>query len=218
MNKDYIHKKFHPAFYVSVIFAVFTFIFGIILSNGLVMFLSWNIALAIFVYTISFIVYLQHKKQSYRYIAWIGSILWIIFFPNSFYILTDTIHFQNSDFFQIYPNIYQLEIHDWYVFFIVTIAMMLGVKLGLLSIANIKKMIPEKYQKYEYLGLGILFSLSSIAIYLGRFIRLNSWNIFDIKSILFGVFDHFEFFIMFVILFTIIHGIIYILFKEKEIE
>jgi uncharacterized membrane protein len=115
----------------------------------------------------------------------------------------------------MYPNIYQLEIYDWYVFFIVTIAMMLGVKLGLLSIANIKKMIPTKYQKYEYLGLGILFLLSSIAIYLGRFIRLNSWNILDVRAIISGIFNHFGFFIMFIILFAIIHGVIYLLFKEK---
>jgi uncharacterized membrane protein len=218
MNKDHILKKIHPAFYVSVIFSIFTFIFGIILSNGLVIFLSWNIALAILVYVLSFIVYLYHQKQAYKYIPWIGSILWILFFPNSFYLLTDTIHFQNYDFFQMYPSIYQLEIYDWYVFFIVTVAMMLGVKLGLLSIANIKKMIPAKYQKYEYLGLGILFLLSSIAIYLGRFIRLNSWNILDVRSIISGIFDHFGFFMMFIILFTIIHGIIYLLFKEKEIE
>ena len=218
MHKDYSLKQLHLVFYIAVGFAIFTFILGKILSNGLVIFLSWNIALAVFVYGLSFIVLYQHQKQKHKYMIWIGSVFWLLFFPNSFYILTDTIHFQNYEFFQTYPNIYQLEIYDWYVFFIVTIAMMLGIKLGLLSIFNIKKTIPKKYQKYEYIGLFMLFILSSIAIYLGRFIRLNSWNILDVSSIFSGIFDHFGFFLMFVILFTIIQGIIYILFKEKEIE
>lgn len=218
MHKEHIIKRLHPTFYVAVGFALFTFIFGMILANGLVVFLSWNIALAIIVYGLSYISLNLYIKKTYRHLTWIGIVLWVIFFPNSFYIITDTIHFQNYDFFQVYPNIYQLEIYDWYVFFIVTIAMMIGIKLGLLSISNIKKIIPQKYMKYEAIGLIMLFFLSSIAIYLGRFIRLNSWNIFDLSSIFSGIFNHFEFFTIFVILLTIIHGVIYILFKEKEIE
>lgn len=218
MHKKNMIKRLHPVFYVAAGFALFTFIFGMILSNGLVVFLSWNISLAIFVYGLSFLSLNMYQNQKHPYMVWIGIGLWVLFFPNSFYIITDTIHFQNYDFFQVYPNIYQLEIYDWYVFFIVTIAMMIGIKLGLVSISNIRKIIPSKYLKYDFMGLIILFFLSSIAIYLGRFIRLNSWNIFDLSAIFSGIFNHFGFFMIFVIIFTMIHGIIYILFKEKEIE
>lgn len=213
-----IFKRIHPTLFLAVSFAIFTFIFGVVLTSGLVIFLSWNIMLAIFVYMISVMTLHAHLKHSKPYIIWIGIILWILFFPNSFYILTDTIHFQNYDFFKVYPNLYGLEIYDWYIFFIVTIAMMLGVKLGLLSISNIKKIIPNQYKRYQWIGLTILFLLSSIAIYLGRFIRLNSWNIFDISTMFSGIFNHFWFFLMFILIFTMIHIITYILFKEKEIE
>ena len=218
MIKQYILNQMQKSVYVAIGFSIFTFIFGFILSNGLIVFLSWNIALAIGAYLLSFMTLYAHQKQANKYVVWIGVVLWILFFPNSFYILTDTIHFQNYEFFNMYPNTYQLEIYDWYIYFVVTIAMMIGIKLGLLSISNIKKMIPITYHKYQIIGLIILFISSSIAIYLGRFIRLNSWNILDISTILSGIFNHFSFFLMFISLFTIIHLIIYILFKEREIE
>ena len=57
--------------------------------------------LALMVYVFSSIALELHERQ-FKWIWIVISIgLWILFFPNSFYILTDTIHFQNYEFFQI---------------------------------------------------------------------------------------------------------------------
>lgn len=205
----------NPTFLLACLFVVMSFILGISLSNGLILFLSWNMILAIIVYLLSVLVVLIHKKKIHK--IWIISSIfaYVIFFPNSFYILTDFIHFEHYDFFSMYPNIYELDIYDWYIFFDIVVGALIALKLGVLSISNIKSICSDKLKKFEYLGLTVLFILSSIGIYIGRFMRLNSWDIFDISYIFNGIFEYFSFFLMFVLLFTMIHMISYILFKEK---
>lgn len=209
--KPYIN----PTLILSFLFVGMSFVLGMSLSNGLIIFLSWNMMLAIIVYLLSVLVVILHKKKTHK--VWIISVLvvYIIFFPNSFYIITDFIHFEHYDFFNIYPDIYELDIYDWYIFFDIVVGALIALKLGILSISNIKLIISEKLKDYEYIGLTVLFVLSSIGIYIGRFMRLNSWNIFDLTYIFKGIFEHLSFFMMFVLLFTIIHMISYILFKEK---
>ncbi len=204
-----------PTFILACLFVPMSFILGASLSNGLIVFLSWNMVLAICVYVLSAIIVILHKKKIHMIWIILTIFLYIIFFPNSFYILTDFIHFEHYDFFNIYPNIYELDIYDWYIFFDIVIGALIGLKLGILSIAHIKSIISENLKDYEYIGVTMLFILSSIGIYLGRFIRLNSWNIFDLSYIFNSIFEHVRFFLMFVILFTIIQMIAYILFKEK---
>jgi len=213
--RSFISKFINIPFILGVSFVFFSFILGVFLRNGLIIFLSWNMILALMVYVFSSIALELHERQ-FKWIWIVISIaLWILFFPNSFYILTDTIHFQNYEFFKYYPNIYELESYEWYVFFDITIAALISLKIGLISLEQIKKIVPNALKQYQLLLIIGLFIISSIGIYLGRFIRLNSWNIFDLSSILNGVLDHFSFFVVFVLLFTMIHLIAYYLFKNK---
>lgn len=213
--RSFISKFINIPFILGVSFVFFSFILGIFLRNGLIIFLSWNMILALMVYVFSSIALELHERQ-FKWIWIVISIaLWILFFPNSFYILTDTIHFQNYEFFKYYPNIYELESYEWYVFFDITIAALISLKIGLISLEQIKKIVPNALKQYQLLLIIGLFIISSIGIYLGRFIRLNSWNIFDLSSIFNGVIEHFNFFVVFVLLFTMIHLIAYYLFKNK---
>jgi uncharacterized membrane protein len=205
----------NPTLILALLFVGMSFILGIGLSNGLIIFLSWNMMLAIMVYVLSVLVVVLHKKNIHKIWIIFSIFLYIIFFPNSFYIITDFIHFEQYDFFNMYPDIYELDIYDWYVFFDIVVGALIALKLGILSISHVKSIASEKIKDYEYILLTLLFVLSSIGIYIGRFMRLNSWNIFDLTYIFNGIFEHFSFFILFVLLFTIIHGISYILFKEK---
>ena len=201
---------------ISGVYVVFSMVLGLILNNGLIICLSWNMILASMVYLLSVLTHILYKKKTHKIWILLSGFVYVIFFPNSFYILTDFIHFQNYNFFSSYLTSYTFEIYDWYVFFDIVIGALIGIKLGILSIAQLREIMPKSLLKYEYLGLTVLFILSSIGIYLGRFIRLNSWNIFDLSYIFNGIFDYFNFFIIFIILFTIIHMIFYILFKEKS--
>jgi uncharacterized membrane protein len=205
-----------PLFYLlSIVYAILTTILGIIMNNGLIVFLGWNVILATFVFFLAqMFVYSRLKKQPF-WLSYVIFILFILFFPNTFYLLTDTIHFQAYTFFEEYPALYAWMIEDWIVFMIVTIGMLYGVKLGISAIDFMQDVEFPLIKKNRTLYLLGLFILSSIGIYLGRFIRLNSWNILDVERIIFGILDPFTFFIQFVFLFTLIQGFGYFLFSSK---
>ncbi len=212
------NKKFYgiPLFYIiTLVYMIITTITGIVMNNGLILFLGWNILLATFVFFLSQMYVLSQKKHHSFWVGYVLFILFILFFPNTFYLLTDTIHFQAYTFFEEYPSLYALMIDDWMVFFIVTIGVIYGIKLGVSAIDQMFNELYPTLKKHPYLILLGLFILSSIGIYLGRFIRLNSWNIFDIERIVFGIFDHLSFFIQFVFLMTMIQSFSYFLFSTQ---
>lgn len=60
--------------------------------------------------------------------------LFVIFFPNSIYMTTDFIHFQNYTYFIEYPSIYAFYIYDWVIFLHVLIGVLLAIKLGMDSV------------------------------------------------------------------------------------
>jgi len=212
------NKKIYgiPLYYfITFVYMVMTTVTGIIMNNGLILFLGWNIFLATFVFFLAQMFVFFRKKHHAFWIGYGLFILFILFFPNTFYLLTDTIHFQAYTFFEDYPSLYALLIDDWMVFFIVTIGVIYGIKLGVSAIDQMHDELYPTLKKHPYLFLVGLFVLSSIGIYLGRFIRLNSWNIFDLERIVFGIFDHLSFFIQFVILMTIIQCFSYFLFSSQ---
>lgn len=213
------HKKVFgiPLFYaITLIYMIITTSLGIAMNNGLILFLGWNVLLATFVFFLSQMFVLSQKKHSPFWVGYVIFILFIVFFPNTFYLVTDTIHFQAYTFFDDYPSLYALMIEDWIVFTVVTVGMLYGIKLGICAIDNMHDVQYPLIKKHRLPYLLILFVLSSIGIYLGRFIRLNSWNILDLRRIVFGIFDHLDFFIPFVFIFVIIQSFSYFLFSTKD--
>lgn len=207
--------KIDKHYIFSLVYVLVSLILGFYLNNGLIIFLGWNMILATFAYFLSrFSMYLKLKSAS-KILLFISSLLWLLFLPNTFYLLTDLIHFQNYEFFREYPNSYHEDLSNWLVFLHLTIGAFYGAKLGVTSVLNMESNYAIK-TKYRVLVLFIIFLLSSIGIYIGRFIRLNSWDLFKIPSALLEIFSKFHFFIGFITIFTILHFFCYILFKRTN--
>ena len=131
-------------------------------------FLPWNLVLAWlpFVFALRLMMVLKRKLWS----SWEGltlSVLWLVFLPNSFYMISDFIHLE---------DVRRLNIlYDTLMF---TAFIYTGVALGFSSLYIIHIQLRRRLNTYEA-NIWIAFTLliASSAIYLGRDLRWNSWDI-----------------------------------------
>ena len=115
------------------------------------------------------------KNLWLSFIFWIiGCGVFILFLPNAAYILTDIVHLV-IDIRKGYPmGVIVLILLPQYLLFIIT-----GWQAYVLSIMNVAYWLNRQgWKKYIIATeLGLNF-LSAIGVYLGRFLRFNSWDIF----------------------------------------
>jgi uncharacterized membrane protein len=94
--------------------------------------------------------------------------LWLLFLPNAPYILTDLIHLSPR------PHVPQ-----WFLLAMLLSCAGTGTLLGYLSLINVHAVIERKFGKMAgwAVASGSLM-LCGFGIYLGRFLRWNSWDAF----------------------------------------
>jgi uncharacterized membrane protein len=128
------------------------------------LFLIWNLFLAYIPYFLSYnIKTVVPGTFSFYFIG----ITWLLFLPNSFYLITDFIHVHHFNNYQYLFDILLLTSF--------TIA---GFYSGVLSLFDIHFLLQMKYSlKKSWLQIGVIIYLSAFGIYLGRILRFNSWDI-----------------------------------------
>jgi len=152
------------------------------------MFLIWNLFLAGIPWIISTLLILYPKLRKRLIILLIFSGIWLLFIPNSFYILTDLFHLN-------YKNLAPI----WYDLVLIFSFAWAGIILGFATLKDAEKILSERMNK-KLIPVFITFILFliSFGIYLGRILRWNSWNILnepegllqDIKERITDPFDH----------------------------
>ncbi|SHK01167.1 DUF1361 domain-containing protein [Paramaledivibacter caminithermalis] len=147
-------------------------------------FLIWNLFLAWIPLLLSLAMNYIDRIQKYStkktiYLLALG-FCWLIFFPNAPYIVTDIIHLSNYNYYSIYNDAYSFSSSFimWYDFILVMLFVFTGYILGHISLYSVHKIIEEKSTKVMgWIFVFVVSILSGFAIYLGRFLRLNSWEI-----------------------------------------
>ena len=148
-----------------------------LLGSAIYTFLLWDLFLAWIPYGVSCVILLVSTSTSSK--LWLFAIfplgaLWLVFFPNAPYILTCYAHFSWVGFF--HENGFTLQ--PWYDFILFSSFILCGVLVGLASLRIIHIIIEKYLGKIVGWAAVIIFNfLSAWAIYIGRFIRLNSWDI-----------------------------------------
>lgn len=95
------------------------------------------------------------------------SILWLAFLPNAWYVLTDFIHIQ------AYGQ--SGRVYDILMFSALSMS---GMVLGFTSLILVHKELIKRYgQLWSMFWVGLVIFASSFAIYLGRELRWNTWDI-----------------------------------------
>ena len=135
-------------------------------------FLAWNLFLALVPYAIT--TYLIKRSTIHKFSVGIWLVIWLFFLPNAPYIITDFIHISHSEGALI-----------WLDILLITSFAYNGLILYFLSIKDFQKIIRNYLSKIKtnYL-INLIFLLTGFGIYLGRFLRYNSWDIISNPFIL----------------------------------
>lgn len=149
-------------------------VFSILLSilrvvatgSPMFLFLNWNLLLASIPLLLTR--YLKHKQSTLTQPSFILLLsVWLFFFPNSPYILTDLFHLKKGNGMPIWFDLILILSYAW-------AALWLGFK----SLHDVEEISRERIgnRKTIYLIIGLLFA-ASYGVYLGRFLRWNTWDI-----------------------------------------
>jgi uncharacterized membrane protein len=130
-------------------------------------FLIWNLFLAWMPIVFAMLAR-EHQKQDrnpgWRFIAF--GTAWLLFFPNAPYIFTDVIHLG------------RVHTHFWPDLILILINALTGMVLGFLSLFLMQSAVRRLVGGWmSWLFIGAVAMLSGFGIYIGRFMRLNSWDV-----------------------------------------
>lgn len=195
--------------FLSLIYLIESIFMYIFFRHGLDLFMAWNLFLALIPLYAAII--LCKNLQSNKIVTVFSSFMFIFFFPNSPYLITDYIHVGRMDFFT-YSD--RLNIIAWARLLHITFAIFLGTLAGMLSLYLIHRLLlAYKNKMFSNISIVIISLLSGYAIYIGRFLRFNSWDVLSpifLTSELLKDFDIFT--IVFSFLLAIYTLFVYIIF------
>jgi uncharacterized membrane protein len=133
-------------------------------------YLLWNLFLAWLPLLGALAVYNLHRRRSW--IRWLliaaFAIFWLAFFPNAPYLITDIMHLRQNSSVPLWFDLLLFVAFAWTGFF-----------LGLVSLLVMQEIVRKTAGRTAgwIFSLGVLV-ISSFGIYLGRFWRWNSWDLF----------------------------------------
>ena len=138
-------------------------------KDTLYTFLIWNLFLAWLPRVFALLACEKYRNVSWRSWGFAGwAAAWLLFFPNSPYIFTDLTHL-NSRF---YP-------HFWADLSLVLLCATIGLVLGFVSLFLMQGVVARMLGRTaSWLFIGAVAALSGMGIYMGRFLRFNSWDVF----------------------------------------
>ena len=132
--------------------------------------LIWNLFLAWIPFILAYIAHTVSWKRIWLYLAIpVIAFLWLIFFPNAPYLLTDL---------QDLARAGGVGAPLWYDVLIVVWCSWTGTLLGVISLYLMQDIISRTFgRSIGWVFVFIISGLSSFGVYIGRFVRLNSWDI-----------------------------------------
>jgi uncharacterized membrane protein len=130
--------------------------------------LVWNLFLAWIPFGLAIVVYDGFRRGAGRAQLWSAGILWLLFFPNAPYIVTDLKYLQEWTGAPI-----------WFDVVLVCAAAWCGLLLGFMSLYLMQAVVRRTVGAVNaWLFVLAVLTVSSFGIYLGRFQRWNSWDVF----------------------------------------
>lgn len=131
--------------------------------------LIWNLFLAWIPFMLAYVAHAISWRRLWLYLVIpLIAFMWLIFFPNAPYMLTDL-----QDLARV-----STSAPLWYDVIIVVWCSWTAMLLGIVSLYLMQNIVVRTFNRF--IGWSFVFAISamsSFGIYIGRFVRLNSWDI-----------------------------------------
>lgn len=139
----------------------------IITGHQTYLFLVWNLFLAFVPYAITqwAAVDIRILKNRTKLAATLFT--WLLFVPNCFYIITDLFHLDTFD-----------TAPKWFDLLLIFSFAWNGIVLGIVSIRRVETIVKSSMgRNFSLLIVFAVMWLNAFGIYIGRYLRFNSWDI-----------------------------------------
>jgi uncharacterized membrane protein len=127
-------------------------------------FLVWNLVLAWVPLVFALAAYACARGGS-SVASFAFGVLWLLFFPNAPYLLTDFIHLRETPTTPLWYDALMLASFAW-----------TGLLLGYASLYLMQMIWERAVGVLSWLGVVAVLALASFGVYVGRFLRFNSWD------------------------------------------
>jgi len=141
------------------------------------LFLVWNLILAYIPFILSKLMLTKKYKNTALVLLFMT---WLLFLPNAAYIITDFVHIKKGTLIPL-----------WYDIILVFSFAFNGILLFFLSVQDVHQLLSKQFSSFKTwtITVFILF-LTGFGVYLGRFLRFNSWEMAsNPKILLIEIFD-----------------------------
>jgi uncharacterized membrane protein len=128
-------------------------------------FLVWNLFLAWVPLVAAYFAFTL-ARRGFGVRVWVLVVVWLLFFPNAPYMLTD------------FKHLHVGRSPLWYDALMLSSFAWTGLMLGFTSLYLIHALIDRRVRPVVgWVGVACVLGLSSFGVYLGRFAQLNSWDV-----------------------------------------
>lgn len=164
------HTRFNEALFLFAasgccfVFSLFRLFYT---GSPVFLFLNWNLFLAFIPWFLTCISIALPRYFQSRLSILLLLVPWLLFFPNAPYILTDLFHLRGK-----------LAMPVWFDALLIVSFAWVGLLYGFLSLLDIETLLGRFMKRRAVLAtVSMLLFASAFGIYLGRYLRFNSWDI-----------------------------------------
>ncbi|HET9825734.1 MAG TPA: DUF1361 domain-containing protein [Chitinophagaceae bacterium] len=154
--------------FISSAFSIMLLVLKILVSYRFsYAFLAWNLFLAYIPLFLSNWLGKHPEVVSNKLKLVLAIALWMLFMPNSFYIVTDLFHLQNGH-----------NRNPWFDLTLILSFAWNGILYGIISIGKMEILLKKtRGRVLSTFVICLVMWLNAVGVYIGRFLRFNSWDV-----------------------------------------
>lgn len=154
--------------HLSLLFSVSMVLARVIyLGQSYFMFMLWNLFLAYIPFLVSSLFIDRPMLIDKKFLFIPLALLWLVFIPNTFYMITDLFHLNEPHAMPLWFDTLLIVSFSWN-----------GLLLGIISVQQMESVMRIFLGKYTAaIFLYPVFFLNALGVFIGRFLRYNSWDV-----------------------------------------